>query len=492
MVEGLAKTNRGAPTRIYRFLRAGARLALRVFYRHIQVTGTEHLAAHAPTILASTHPNSIVDPLLVGLFESRQVTFCARDGLFRIPVLGRLMRAVGAIPIQRRSDHAGPVDNSQTFAACREVLAGGGVISIFPEGKTHARMRVEPLKTGTARMAIDAEREAGPLGLVIIPVGLNYLVREAFRSDVHVAFGPPIPVAATVAALTEDDPSLGDDPRALVRALTERVRTAIEALTIHIERQGDERLIAKVTQIVADIRQAEGLDRDGQSPAERTALARRVIDAYRWLETRDPIRCARLRTWINAYLDERRSLGVGDPIDNALQARREGHHGREDRSVFGLVGLILGAPIAALGVLTGALPYLLLRVLLLLVRPTTDRIALTKLLGGTVLFGAMFVGVGVAAMEFVRPSVALGVSVSLVPVLIFSHRYLIDLRLYRFGLSRNLRWLWQRSRYLRLELERQLIQRELGELRRAYLAEHPHIEPIAPPLPPPDPLDPRP
>ena len=331
-------------------------------------------------------------------------------------------------------------------------------------------MRVEPLKTGTARMAIDAEQEAGPLGLVIVPVGLNYLVREAFRSDVHVAFGPPIRVAEVLAKLEAEDPSLSEDPRAQVRALTAHIGEAIRALAIHIEHQGDERLIAQVTQLVVDIRQAEGLDREGQTPAERTALAQRVIDAYHWLETSDPIRCARLRTWINSYLDERRSLGLGG-IDTALQKRREGRHGREDRSVFGPVGLILGAPLAIVGVATGALPYLILRLMLLIGRPSAYRIALTKLLGGALVFGAMFGAIGYAAMEFVRPSVALGLSLSLVPVLIFSHRYLIDLRLYRFGLRKNIRKLWQRSRYLRLRAERQLIQRELAELRRSYLAQ---------------------
>src|SRR5690606_36434651 len=163
--------------------------ALRVFYRTVEVTGREHLPRGRPTILASNHPNSIIDPLLVGLFEERQVTFCARDGLFKVPGFGRLLRAVGAVPIRPANDHA--VD---AFAACREVLRSGGVLSIFPEGKTHANLKVHDIKTGTARIALDAElAELEGLGVHIVPVGLNYLVRQAFRSDVHVAFGRAIP-----------------------------------------------------------------------------------------------------------------------------------------------------------------------------------------------------------------------------------------------------------------------------------------------------------
>jgi glycerol-3-phosphate O-acyltransferase / dihydroxyacetone phosphate acyltransferase len=65
----------GEPTPVYRALRSLARAALGLFYRHIEVTGLEHVDPSAPTILASTHPNSIVDPLLVGLSEHRQVNY---------------------------------------------------------------------------------------------------------------------------------------------------------------------------------------------------------------------------------------------------------------------------------------------------------------------------------------------------------------------------------------------------------------------------------
>src|SRR5436190_23729977 len=109
------------PGPFYRGLRGLVRAALGVFYRTIEVTGAEVIdrTAHAaPTILACNHPNSIIDPLLLGLFEERQVSFCARDGLFRIPGFGWLLRSAGAIPLQRRSDHAGgAVDNASAFAA---------------------------------------------------------------------------------------------------------------------------------------------------------------------------------------------------------------------------------------------------------------------------------------------------------------------------------------------------------------------------------------
>jgi glycerol-3-phosphate O-acyltransferase/dihydroxyacetone phosphate acyltransferase len=460
------------PTSVYRALRALARAALGLFYRHVEITGLEHVDPEAPTILASTHPNSIVDPLLVGLCEQRQVTFCARDGLFRVPIFGALLRVIGAVAIKRRSDHEGQVDNDDAFAECRAALARNGVITIFPEGKTHARLRVEPIKTDVARIAIDAQRELVGRKLQIVPVGLNYLVREAFRSDVHVAFGPPIDVEATLAEVIAAQPQLAEQPRELVKTLTERLENELRKLAIHIEAQEDERLIAQVTTIIIGIRDEAGLDGEGQSPADRTALVRRVIDAYRWLEAGDPIRCARLRIRLMHYLDERRALGLGG-VETALQKRREKRFGREDHTLFGPIGLLLGAPLALLGIAVTILPYAIMRVLLLIGRPRSYRIALTKLLGGGLLFGSWFAALIWTAWTLIGPGVALAVGLSLVPLGVFAHRYVIDLRLYRFGLRKNLRRLVYRRRFLMLELRHRWLIRELGLLRSAYLAAHP-------------------
>jgi glycerol-3-phosphate O-acyltransferase/dihydroxyacetone phosphate acyltransferase len=470
-----------APTPIYRLLRAGARVVLGLFYRRIEVTGLEHLEGDAPTILASTHPNSIVDPLLVGIFEDRQVTFCARDGLFRVPGFGSLLRAVGAVPIHRRSDHGAESQaNDQAFAECRAVLARGGVISIFPEGKTHARLRVEPLKTGVARMALDAAEH----DVRIVPVGLNYLVREAFRSDVHVAFGPPLRVRDLQTGWA-GDPALADDPRAQVRGLTEALGESLRAIAVHVEDREDERLIAQVTAIVVELRHDEGLD--DRSPAERTALVRRVIDAYRWLGEREPVRCARLRERVIRYVAERHRLGFAG-VGTGLQKRGERSAislgaprgggptkalGREDRSLLGPLGLVLGAPIAAYGFAVTIVPYSLQALMLALGRPSRYRVALTKLIGGTLLFASWFALVIGLVFEAAGTAIAIAVGLSLIPGGLFAHRYAIDLRLHRFGVQAGVRRLRHGRRIARLRAERRRLTRDLGRVRDAYLATHP-------------------
>jgi len=479
----------GAPaappaSRLYRGLRRIVRGALRVFYRTVEVTGRENLGARGhehPTILASTHPNSIVDPLLLGILEQRQVTFCARDGLFKIPLFGRLLRAVGAVPIARPEDKpkdgaapsgdpASPppkVDNSGAFAAARAVLEQRGVISIFPEGKTHDNLRVHRLRTGAARIALDAEDKNGwQLGVGVVPVALNYLVRQAFRSDVHVAFGPPIPV-------TDLRASYASDPRAAARELTDRIESALRDLAVHVEAAEDERIIAQITSIIVDIRREQGLDQAGQTPSERTALVRRIVDAYRWYQQIEPEKTAELRRRLQRFLEERQELGLGGD-SAALQHRSEQRSGFDERRRF----LLRGAPFALWGLVNSAVPYLLLRLVLAVTPLRKDRMALAKLLVGAGLFlGAWGVQTGLVAGLLTgvlgAPWGALGAigyALSLPPTALVALRWVTEARLHRLSRGGLKALLRHGDRVEALKREREELKAELAALRDRYLA----------------------
>ncbi len=444
---------------IYRALASVARAAIWLFYSTVEITGLERLDPSRPTLYAPTHPNSIVDPLLLILFEERPLRFVARDGLFRGPLLGALLRAIGAVPVRRRMDHGGNVDNQGALAACVEALAEGGAVVLFPEGKTHARLRVEPLKSGLARIALDAY----PAPVRIVPVGLNYLVRHAFRSDVHVSIGEPIEIDARVASA---------DRTAAVRELTERVRAGLEALTVHIEREDDERMIAQVTAIVTELRQNDGLDASGQSPAERVELVQRILDAYRWLRETDPARTEALRRRILDLIEERESLGLGGEIP-ALQRRGERRRAarlwREARTPV----LLLGAPFAAYGVATNVVPYLAMRALLTVSPPRFYRGALVKLLLGGVLFAAFYALTASAVWGLFGPVFASAYALSLVPAGLFARRYLVEVRLHRLGPAGLLRLIRHRGRIALFEAEREMLAEELSALRDAYLEQAP-------------------
>jgi glycerol-3-phosphate O-acyltransferase/dihydroxyacetone phosphate acyltransferase len=83
------------------------------------------------------------------------------------------------------------VDQKVVYEKVLDKLASGGAIGIFPEGGSHDRTDLLPLKVGVALIAYSALEKDG-LNVPIVPVGLNYFSRHRFRSLAVVEYGPPI------------------------------------------------------------------------------------------------------------------------------------------------------------------------------------------------------------------------------------------------------------------------------------------------------------
>src|SRR5918997_409485 len=131
--------------------------ALRLFFRRIETYGAERVPSGEPLIFVLNHPNGLIDPALVFCALPRRISFLAKSTLFTMPVIGRLLRAVEALPVYRRVDAAADVSlNRLTFQRCRELLRRNRCIAIFPEGRSHNETSLLPVKTGAARIALGA------------------------------------------------------------------------------------------------------------------------------------------------------------------------------------------------------------------------------------------------------------------------------------------------------------------------------------------------
>src|SRR5262245_44342605 len=179
----------------YRILTWFLRLVTRVFFRQVEVAGSEHVPATGPVLFAGNHPNSLIDPILIITSCGRDVHFAAKDTLFK----GRLMRAVlrglGAVPVARRADHGDGASNDAAFEHMFGVLEAGGAIGIFPEGLSHDESQLAKLKTGAARLALGGAARTS--GVAIVPCGLTFIHPKRFRSRVLVQYGPAIEIAAS-------------------------------------------------------------------------------------------------------------------------------------------------------------------------------------------------------------------------------------------------------------------------------------------------------
>src|SRR5215813_4167938 len=155
---------------IRRLIVALLQFALRIYFKRIEVAGLENVPLNTPVIFVLNHPNALVDPVFLLCLAPRKVSFLAKAPLFRMPVIGYLVRALDSLPVYRRQDEGEDVSrNQETFVAARELLRRGGTLAVCPEGVSHDSPGLRPIKTGTARIALGAVSDSEPLELKIVP-----------------------------------------------------------------------------------------------------------------------------------------------------------------------------------------------------------------------------------------------------------------------------------------------------------------------------------
>src|ERR1700750_2392952 len=175
---------------IRRIIVALVRLALRIYFPRIEVTGVERVPLDTPVIFVLNHPNALVDPVFLLCLAPRRVSFLAKAPLFRMPVIGYLVKALDSLPVYRRQDEGEDVSkNQETFIAARKLLSRGGTIGICPEGVSHNEPRLRPIKTGAARISLAALATGEVGALKIGPAGLYYTAKTLFTSSRLLYFG---------------------------------------------------------------------------------------------------------------------------------------------------------------------------------------------------------------------------------------------------------------------------------------------------------------
>jgi 1-acyl-sn-glycerol-3-phosphate acyltransferase len=276
-----------------------ARISMRVFFRDVEVVGTERLPRGVPLLVIANHVNNLIDPMVIMAFIGRRPRFLAKSTLWRHPVVAPLLLMSGAVPVYRHSDGEPVARNFETFARCREMLAGGATVALFPEGTSHNEPRPVPLKTGAARIALETEARHGLLGLRIVPVGLVYEDKQRFRSRVLVEVGDPIDPGP-------EQERYAREPRVAVRALTARIASGLEAVTAPFASWEEARLIDRAVDLAIDG------DPQALPLSRRWALWRAFIERHSTLAKVDPPRALRLVTALRAYDEARRALGVSE------------------------------------------------------------------------------------------------------------------------------------------------------------------------------------
>ena len=322
---GRAHRVRGAITAFFR-------LALRIFFRRIELMGLERVPREQAVIFACNHPNGLVDPLFLLCFGGRPVSFLGKAPLFTYPVIGWLVRLFETIPVYRKQDNTTGT-NRETFERARAVLRHGGAIAIFPEGTTHDDPQLRELKTGAARIALGA----GVDGLLVVPTGIYYTAKHVFRSSALVVFGEPLRVQSGGQAGL---PVLHEPPPEEVDLLTAAIDAGLDAVTVQADSHAALELIARAEDIfTAD---------EEQPLAQELELRRRFVGGYHYLRAHDPARLERLQSALVQF-------------ESALRRARLDVHELEPRISAGqLFRVLVMLPLAIAGAIVSYPAYRLI------------------------------------------------------------------------------------------------------------------------------------
>lgn len=391
--------DRGNAVRLVRFL-------VGLFFRRVEVSGLEHVPTSGGGILIAWHPNGLVDPALIISCFPRRVVFGARHGLFRWPIIGRLMKALGTVPIFRASDSKDADDetrrkaNRESLDALARAVCAGGFAALFPEGVSHDDPFLQELKTGAARLFYRAKQlgeERGALP-VIIPVGLHYNDKTSFRSDVLVEFHAPLALSSELLApIPEDD---DEAFRARSSELTHLLEPVLQEVTHATESWELNQLMNRVRALVrAERAKRVGANLKAPDMLERAMGMARVWKAYYARLQTDPDGVQALLDRVSAY---DRALVAVKLEDDDLDKPRP----LESKwlplllAVQAAVVFLVFPPVLFLGSIINAAPYFLVNLISRIASKQYKDTATIKLLSGLVLFpltwlvAALLVGLG--------------------------------------------------------------------------------------------------
>ena len=182
--------------------------------------GLEKLPAGG--FIAAPNHCTEIDPLVVGhmLFNQKRMPhFLAKVSLFKVPVLGAVLRATKQIPVERSTAGA-----NRSLQLAKEIVDEGGAIVIYPEGTLTRDPELWPMRghTGAARMALES-------GIPVVPMA-HWGAQEVFpryakrfylfpRRTSRLVVGEPVDLSA-FAGRPLDKATLTEATDAIMEAIT--------------------------------------------------------------------------------------------------------------------------------------------------------------------------------------------------------------------------------------------------------------------------------
>jgi len=167
--------------------------------------GREHVPGPGAFLICDNH-SSAIDPFLIAYSMGWrcQIHYMAKAELFRVPLIGFILRAIGMFPVDRQGGGA------MAIKGAMRLLKDGEKVGMFPEGTRIQTEEESEAKTGAVRLA-------ARLGVPIVPVYLPR--RKKILRFNRIAIGAPYLVELDKKAAPEDVERAAEELMAKIRQL---------------------------------------------------------------------------------------------------------------------------------------------------------------------------------------------------------------------------------------------------------------------------------
>ncbi|WFC95780.1 hypothetical protein MBRA1_002434 [Malassezia brasiliensis] len=202
------------------------------------------------------------------------------------------------------------VDQREMYASVYECLSNGKCLGIFPEGGSHDRTDLLPLKAGVVIMALGAMANDPQLDVQIVPVGMSYFHPHKFRSRAVVEFGKPLSVPMEYVERFKQG---GSGKREAVSQMLDMVYDGLKSVTVRAPDY-------ETLMVIQAARRLIKLPGQHLTLGETVEMNRRFIVGY--LENKDRPEVVELRNAVLTYNNHLKQLGLRDHhVDRANRSR---------------------------------------------------------------------------------------------------------------------------------------------------------------------------
>lgn len=444
---------------LYGLIRLISLAGVYTFFRRISSQHVNNIPTDTPVIFVSNHPNTMIDPLVVGTTCNRKLFFFAKSTLFNNFFSKWLLPKLQLVPVYRRQDDPSQTNKNQdTFEKGFQILKNNGAFLIFPEGVSTGERTLSKIKTGAARIGFGAMvKNDWALDITMIPVGLSYSNAIKFKSNVIVRYGSPI-------SLKEFRDQYNLDEFNVVNQLTQQIETALTKLTTNVNDLASEEIVSAL-ELIYKKELMTDLGLDSKNKSDDFSATKGLVNGVEWYFKNKPERVEEFKEKFQNYQNHLSLLKLKDEFLDPTN---------KSITLFERIQIItyltLGFPIYLYGVINNIIPYKLPRLIAKQFARSKSEIAPTKLITGIGIFVIYYIlEILFFSLVFNNQLLTIIYISSLIPSGNFVLSYIFKIRKYR----QHLRFLtiFYQKRYLMYQIieERQALIKFINKAKDEYI-----------------------